>query len=192
MVHHSIAEVASTFFEDFVLEKLLEDTDDEERLTLMVEKMDDNISSIYRQVAAYRFEQELHKRIRDEGYLSKKTISEIFIKHMKSYMGDAVMVDQGAQYGWVYWGHFRTFFYVYSYASGLLISKSLQKMVHEDFRAISKVKEIFSSGSSMSPTQLFKSVGIDITETDYWKEGLSETERLFEETQKIAKKLGKI
>lgn len=188
----SIAEVASTFFEDFVLEKLLEDTDDEERLTLMVEKMDDNMSSIYRQVAAYRFEQELHESLRNEGYLSKEAISDIFVRHMKSYLGDAVMVDNGAQYGWVYWGHFRTFFYVYSYASGSLISQGLQKIVREDPSSISKIKDIFSSGSSMSPTQLFKSVGIDITDTGFWEEGLSETERLFEETWKMADKMGKI
>jgi oligoendopeptidase F len=188
----SIAEVASTFFEDFVLEKLLKDADDDEKLTLMVEKMDDTMSSIYRQVAAYRFEQELHENIRNEGYLSKEAIGEIFIKHMKSYMGDAVMMDHGAEYGWVYWGHFRRFFYVYSYASGLLISKGLQKMVREEPGSITKVKEIISAGSSKAPTELFNSVGIDITDTGFWEEGLSETERLLEETEKLAKKQGKI
>jgi oligoendopeptidase F len=43
------------------------------------------------------------------------------------------------------------FFYVYSYASGLLISKSLQNAVKRDPRFVNKVKEFLSAGLSESP-----------------------------------------
>ena len=188
----SVAEVASTFFEDFVLERLLEDAEDEERLVLLVERLDDVMTGVYRQVAAYRFEQELHEEFRKKGYLSKDEIAKIFVRHMTDYLGDSTKMDLGAQYGWVYWSHFRRFFYVYSYASGILVSKGLQDMVREDSSTISKVKQIFSAGSSKSPVSLFDSVDIDITDAGFWKKGLSETERVLGEAEELAKKLGKL
>jgi len=55
-------------------------------------------------------------------------------------MGEFVEQSEGAENWWIYWHHIRTFFYVYSYASGLLISKSLQSMVRKDKKTIQKVK----------------------------------------------------
>ena len=75
--------------------------------------------------------------------------------------------------GWIYIGHFRKFFYVYSYASGLLISKALQSMVKEDIENIKFVKEFLSSGSSKSPYEIFNGMGIDITRKEIWKKGLN-------------------
>jgi len=56
------AEVASTYMEDFVLERLLEDANDELRLALMTTQLECAIGTIFRQAAFYRFEQELHKK----------------------------------------------------------------------------------------------------------------------------------
>ena len=117
------AEVASTFMEDFVLEDILEGADDELRLAIMVDKLNGDISTIFRQIACYQFEQELHKDFREKGYLSKEDIGKIFQKNMSAYMGDFVEQSEGSENWWIYWGHIRSFFYVYSYASGLLISK---------------------------------------------------------------------
>ena len=188
----SIAEVASTFFEDFVLEDVVKDSDDETRLTILIQKLDDDIGSIFRQVACYRFEQELHNEFKKESFLPKEKISEIFRKHMQAYMGEYVSQDKGTEYGWVTWPHIRNFFYVYSYANGLLISKALQKMVREDPKNISKVKKMLSTGSSQSPEEMFKDIGIDITKKEFWETGLKEIEDTYEEAYNLAKKLKKI
>ena len=55
----STAEVASTFFEDLVLASARAKAEPKERLALLIDKLDDEVSSIFRQVAAYRFEQKL-------------------------------------------------------------------------------------------------------------------------------------
>jgi oligoendopeptidase F len=171
----STAEVASTFMEDFVLQSLPKDK------SLIMKKLDDDISTIFRQVAAYKFEQELHQTFRLKNYISKEEIGEIFTKHMASYMGDFVQQNEGSQNWWVYWSHFRNFFYVYSYSSGLLISKALQNKVKQDPKFIEKVKWFLSQGSSDSPKNLFLSLGIDITDKDFWLSGISEVEKLYEE-----------
>jgi oligoendopeptidase F len=188
----STAEVASTFMEDFVLDEILHAADDELRLAIMMQKLNDDVSSIFRQVACYRFEQELHKDFRAKGYLSKEEIGKLFQKHMAAYMGSAVEQSEGSENWWVYWNHIRYFFYVYSYASGLLISKSLQNSVKRDPAFIVQVKEFLSAGLSDSPKNIFGRLGIDISDERFWDKGLDEVEHLLDETERLAKRLGKI
>lgn len=188
----STAEVASTFLEDFVLEEILKGSDDEQKLAIMVMKLNDDVSTIFRQVACYRFERELHRVFGEKGYLSKGEIGALFQKHMAAYMGDCVEQSPGSENWWVYWGHIRYFFYVYSYASGLLISKSMQNSVKKDPEFVAKVKEFLSAGLSESPRKIFLKLGIDITDRLFWNRGLDEVENLLKETTALARKLGKI
>lgn len=188
----STAETASTFVEDFVLEEVGKEADEELRLTLMMSKLNDDVSTIFRQVACYMFEQELHSLFRQKGYLSKEEIGKLFQKHMRAYMGPAVIQSPGSQNWWVYWGHIRNFFYNYSYASGLLISKTMQNYYARDKAFMSKIKEFLSAGTSDSPKNLFKKMGIDITGKKFWNDGLDTVENLLKETEKLAKRLGKI
>ena len=186
------AEVASTFMEDFVLQELIREADDELRLSLLVAKLGDDVSTIIRQVACYKFEQELHAEYRKRSHLTKEEIGTIFQKNMAAYMGSAVEQSRGSENWWVYWSHIRRFFYVYSYASGLLISKALQREVKRNPKFIEKVKVFLSAGTSDSPQNIFKALGIDITKKTFWDEGLDEIEQTLKETEELARKLGKI
>ncbi len=188
----STAEVASTFMEDFVLEEILRTADDDLRLSIMMQKLNDDVSSIFRQVACYRFEQELHQEYRGRGYLSKEEIGALFSKHMEAYMGNAVEQSAGAENWWVYWSHIRYFFYVYSYASGLLISKSLQAGVKKDPASIAKVKGFLSAGLSDSPKNIFLKLGVNIADKRFWDRGLDQVEALLNETEALAKRMGKL
>ena len=188
----STAEVASTFMEDFVLRELEQEADDELRLALMMMKLNGDVSTIFRQIAGYMFEMELHEEFRKKGYLSKKEIGALFLKHMDGYMGDAVEKSAGSENWWVYWSHIRSYFYNYSYASGLLISKFMQMETRKDPKFILKVKEFLSAGSHDSPRNIFMKMGVDISKREFWNEGLDEVEALLHETEKLAKKLGRI
>lgn len=181
----STAEVASTFLEDFVLEKLSKQNDKKFALALKMSKLDDDISSIFRQVSAYRFEQELHERYRRQGYLSKKEIGELFLKHMKNYTGPSMDYPAGTENWWIYWSHFRNFFYVYSYASGLLISKTLQGKVRQNPIFINSVKEFLTTGTSIAPEKAFQNLGIEISDKNFWLDGLKEIDLLLTETEKL-------
>jgi oligoendopeptidase F len=188
----AIAEVASTFMEDFVLQNLLNEADDETRLVIQMQKLNDDVSTIVRQAAEYKFEQELHAEFRERGYLSKEEIGKLFQKHMADYMGDFVEQSEGAENWWVYWSHIRMIFYVYSYASGLLISKSMQNSVKDNPEFVKNVKEFLSAGLSKSPKDIFSDLGIDITDKEFWNKGLDEVEDLLKDTERLAKELGKI
>lgn len=188
----STAEVASTFFEDFVFQELLKKADPETRLGLMMQKLNDDISTISRQVAFYNFETDLHKEFREKSYLSHQEIGKLFQSHMESYMGDFIKQSKGSENWWLYVSHFRSFFYVYSYASGLLISKALQNKLKKDSKFIEKIKDFLATGLSKSPKDIFSSLGIDISDSKFWEQGLNEVEDLLTETENLAKKLGKI
>ncbi len=187
----STAEVASTFMEDFVLQELLKKVNEEEKLAILFQKIEDDISTIMRQVALYNFEKELHETYRKENYLSKERIGKMFRKNIENYLGEFVDCS-GCENWWIYWSHIRRYFYVYSYASGLLISKAMQKKVKENPKFIEKVKEFLSAGISDYPKNIFMKMGIDISDKKFWENGLSEVENLLNETETLAKKLGKI
>lgn len=184
----STAEVASTFMEDFVLEELLSGVDDLNKLMLIMKKLNDDVGTIFMQVAAYTFEQKVHKTFREEGYLSHQRISEIFSGQLNPVFGAAVDTKSFTN-RWVNWWHFRTPFYVYSYASGLLISKSLQASFRKDKSFINKVIEFLSAGTSKSPAEIFADLDIDIKDKSFWSKGISEIEVLLLEAENLAKKL---
>ncbi len=186
------AEVASTFMEDFVLDEVVKHATDTERLSIMMMRLNSDVSTIFRQVACYRFEEKLHSKYRKNGYLSTENIGKLFQESMNGYMGKYVEQSPGSENWWVYWHHIRYFFYVYSYASGLLISKAMQNMVKQDKKNIIKVKEFLSAGLSDSPKNIFKNLNIDIVDETFWDRGIDEIENLLEDTKILAKKLGKI
>lgn len=186
------AEVASTFFEDFVLKKIIKETDEEQRLSLLMEKLNQDVNTIFRQAALYLFEKELHQLFRIRGYLNYQEIGHLFQKHMFAYMGSSVKKSPGSENWWLHWPHIRDYFYVYSYVSGLLISKYLQNEVIKDSHFVNKVKNFLAIGRCQSPLIAFSKLGINIADPMFWQKGLLEIKNLLIETEKLARKLGKI
>lgn len=183
------AEVASTFFEDFVTEEIKKEVGDDLKLAILMNKLNRDVSTIYRQITAVNFERELHSIFRNKGYLSKEEIGNLFTSHMEAYMGRFVEQSKGSENWWVYWSHIRRFFYNYSYAGGLLISKSLQRKVKNDPEYVKEVKRFLKSGTSKSPKEIFKEMDMDIQKKKFWFEGIEETKRLLEEAKDLAEKL---
>lgn len=188
----AVAEVSSNFAEGVVFDDLLDNIEsDEEKLALLVSKLGDDISSVSRQIACYKFERELHEEFREKGALSSERIGEIFSKNMKAYMGDFVEHSDWSKNWWVYWRHIRNYFYVYSYASGALISNAMIKKYREDPEFVLKVKRFLSFGKSKSPRESFESLGIKL-DREFWSEGLNNIEKMLDEAWRLAEKLGKI
>lgn len=189
----AVAEVASTFMEDFVLEEILKECNEEEQLEILIEKINDSISTIHRQIALYQFEKELHDSFRQSWHLGVEQIWKIFQKNMKAYMWKSVSQDSGTEHYRVYRSHIRYFFYVYSYASGLLIAKTLQEKVKQNPNYIETIKTHFlMQWGAKSPKEIFASMGIDITKKEFRKTGLQTITNQLKTAEKLAKKLWKI
>ena len=170
----AVAETASTFFEQVTFEKILESLPAEEKVFALHQKIQGDISTIFRPIAFFNFELELHKRVRAEGKLSFSEMALIMQKHLSSYLGPDVEVTPDDGLCFVRTSHIRTYFYVYAYAYGLLISKVLLSKWKKDKSFAKKIKQFLSAGGSDTPYNIFKSIGIDTKDPEFFKSGLME------------------
>jgi oligoendopeptidase F len=171
----STAEVASTLFESFLFYSQFEKLSKEEKIVALHDKIQDDVQTIFRQIACFNFELEMHNTIREKGNMSKEELASVMNKHMKSYLGKVELTEKDG-YFFVGWPHIRYFFYVYSYAFGQLASKALYKKYQEDKTYIEKIKKFLSAGGSMSPEDIFKSIGVDVTKPDFFTKGIESIE----------------
>jgi oligoendopeptidase F len=110
---------------------------------------------------------------------------------MSEYMGEFVSQDPGSENWWIYVGHFRNFFYVYSYAAGLLVSKFLQNQVRQNQAFMEQIKTYYATGTSQSPKNILAKIGVNVN-SQLWNQGLDQVEELLNQTWWLAKKLQKI
>lgn len=180
----SIAEVASTLFENFVFEELLLELSPDEQRMARLNRVQDSIATVFRQGAYFAFEQAMHERIRSEGQISAEDLARTMTRELKKHFGNHVVVSDDDGYFFVRYSHARWFFYVYSYAYGKLISNVLYKKYTADNQFIEKINEFLSAGGSQSPEAIFKSIGVDTANDSFWKEGL---ESLNDEVRQLKK-----
>ncbi len=185
------AEVASTFFEQLVGDEIEKTLNDEEKIIMLHNKIMGDISTIFRQIACFNFELELHNEIRSKGELDRKGIATLLQKHMQQYLGKSVTVTEQDGYFFVGWSHIRRFFYVYSYAYGQLVSRALYENWKADHSYAAKIRQFLSAGRSMSPKDIFKSIGITTNEA-FFEAGLKGIEADINKLEKLAKKYKKI
>jgi len=181
----SVAEVASTFFENLAFEAIYERLPDDEKIILLYDRIADFIQTVFRQIACFNFELALHTEIRAKGSITKEEIAALHNKNMSAYLGPAVKMQELDGYFFTSWSHIRNFFYVYSYAYGAIISNALYKKYKEDHSYIEKVNAFMKAGSSMSPEDIFKNAGIDTSKPEFFEEGIRAVEKDMERLEKL-------
>lgn len=183
----SLAETASTFFESIAISEIFDSLSHKEKVIVLHDKINDDIATIFRQIACFNFELDLHKSIREKGFLGKDEIAELHNKHMKAYLGPIFDIEKDDGYFFSTWSHIRRFFYVYSYAYGQLVSKALLKRYREDKSFWKSIKQFLSSGGKADPEEILREIGIDLSSSDLFREGLEEIKRDIGELEKLVK-----
>lgn len=178
------AEVASTFFENLVFEEELNQVSPKEKIILLHDKVADSIATVFRQIACFNFEVELHETVRREGFLTKEKIAELMVKHMQRYLGPSVKLTNDDGYIFTRWSHIRSFFYVYTYAFGNLISDSLYERYTKDKSKIKDVIKFLSAGGSDSPENIFRSIGIN-PNRKFFVAGINKIKKDIDELEKL-------
>ncbi len=183
----SVAETASTLFENFVFEEIYEKLSDKEKIVALHNRINDGIATIFRQIACFNFEKELHETIRKDGYCTKEDIAKIMNKHMKNYLGPLFDLTDEDGYFFVSWRHIRTFFYVYSYAYGCLISNALYYEYKKDKNFKDKIEQFLKAGGSKSPEDIFGDIGINIRNPKFFENGIKAIEEDIKKLEKLVK-----
>ncbi|MBV9422051.1 MAG: M3 family oligoendopeptidase [Solirubrobacterales bacterium] len=185
----TLAETASVFGETLVFERLMAAADsDERRLSLLADRIDGAIATVFRQMAMNRFEHLVHTRRRGEGELSADRISELWTESQAELFGDSVEMTEGYRVWWSYVPHFITTpGYVYAYAYGQLLALSVYRRYRDEGESfVPRYLELLAAGGSLSPDELAAIVGIDLSDPGFWDAGLALVEEQLTEAERLA------
>ena len=162
--------------------------DDDARLSLLADRIDGAIATVFRQMAMNRFEHLVHTRRRSEGELSVDRINESWVESQSELFGDSVQITEGYRMWWSYVPHFiNTPGYVYAYAYGLLLALSVySRYLQEGPSFAPAYLELLAAGGSRSPEELGAMVGIDLADPGFWDSGLALVEQQLRDAEGLA------
>jgi oligoendopeptidase F len=191
----TLAETASVFGETVTFGRLLAETaDPAARLALLVESLEGQIATVFRQIAMNRFEDAVHTDRRERGELSVDRFGELWAETQIAMLGDAVEVTEGYRTWWSYIPHFiGTPGYVYAYAYGQLLALSVYRQYEEHGAAfVPSYLELLRRGGSETPEALGRIVGVDLGDPAFWTGGLLIIEEQLAAAEQAAKDAGRL
>lgn len=195
-----VAEVASTFNENMLLEYMLaKSTDPKEKVTLLVQAIDNIVGTFYRQSQFAEFEYKVHEMIEQDQPINAETFAQIYIDSDIQYNGTMIERAEDAKYSWARVPHFFNYtFYVYNYAVSFSASSSLYEQVAKakDKKAAQVALEryltLLKSGSKDYPVNLLKDAGVDLTTKDAYQAVIRQMDKLVNQLEAELKVLGKL
>jgi len=175
-----LAELASTFGEMLVFERVSASASPKDQLALYAQKIEDAFATIPRQTALYRFEQAIHKHRRSQGELTPDDFGSYWQKETQAMFGASVQLGDEHRLWWSYIGHFvNSPFYVYAYSFGELLALSLYRQAQSGGPVFAqKYLDMLAAGGSLSPQELMAKVGIDLDDPAFWQGGFEVLEGL--------------
>ena len=186
------AETASVFGEMLVFQKLLSSLDKpEEKMALLVGKIDDTIATVFRQISMNRFEDRIHQARRNEGELTADRFSDLWMETQRPVYGDSVTLTDNYRMWWSYIPHFiHTPGYVYAYAFGELLVLALYQEYQNSANGFNqKYMKMLEKGGSDWPHRLTSDLGVNINEKAFWERGLAAIESLIKEAESLMPEL---
>ncbi|MBK9747354.1 MAG: M3 family oligoendopeptidase [Chloroflexi bacterium] len=186
------AEMASVFGEMLTFEDLMRrQPDPAVRLKALAHRVEDSFATVFRQVTMNRFEDGMHTARRSEGELPTERINQIWLETQRKMFGDSVTLTDNYGWWWSYIGHFiHTPGYVYAYAFGELLVLALFNVYRKrgaDF--VPQYLDVLAAGDSDYPDRILAKVGVDLTDPNFWNEGLAFLRGMVEEEERLAREL---
>lgn len=163
-----LAEMASTFNENMLMDYLLEnETDDMLKLYLIDNYLERCRATIYRQTLFADFELAMHKEVEAGRSLTPQFLNKTYLELTRLYYGHdkgICQVDEYIQNEWSSIPHFYMNYYVHSYSTGIIASMALSEMVSkggEESR--DRYLSFISAGGSDYSLNILKRAGVDMT-----------------------------
>jgi oligoendopeptidase F len=189
-----LAEIASTFNENMLMEYLLKsETDDTFKLYILDKYLDQVRGTLYRQTLFADFELAMHERVEEGKSLTADWLNEKYLTLTREYYGHdkgVCQVDEYIQTEWSKIPHFYYNFYVFQYSTGIISSMALAEMVSNG-----TVKErdaylgMLKSGGKDYPINILKEAGVDMTTKEPYEKAFKRFDNLVSEMEKIMVRL---
>jgi oligoendopeptidase F len=180
------AETASVFGEavtlDYLKKQLVEKNDKKALVVLLADKIEDTINTVIRQICFSNFERRIHGM--DASYTiwseprknSVQELNEIWMETTKEFYGaDAdIFTYEDSEHYWSYIPHFRSPFYVYSYAFGQLLTHSLYaQREHFGDKFEPLYLDLLRAGGTKDAVELLKPFNLDPSKEQFWIDGIN-------------------
>lgn len=186
------AEIASTFGEELLFNAVMSDRKitKEDKISLLMQRIEGNIATIHRQVSMFQFEQKAHAKRAKTGELSKEELDNLWHETIKKPFGDSLEWTDEHRNFWMYIPHiFHTPFYVYSYAFAQLCTLALvqtYKTTPNPTAFVETYTKMLKAGGSQTPKEILAQAGLDITMPQFWRSGLSIVARDIADLERLA------
>jgi len=185
-----VAETASIFGELLVTDLLLKKAQSkEEKKAIICQVLDGAGMAAFQVSARAWFEQDMYDAIKRGEYLDYKKISGFWTKNRDRIYGDAIDWLEVMDAEWTMKQHYfmpNFRFYNYPYVYGQLFVYALyQKYLDEGKSFVPKLKKALAVGSSISPKEIGEMLGLDVTDSEFWKLGIKRFEYFVNELEKL-------
>ena len=162
-----VAEIASTFNEELLLQRVLSTAKtDEERLFYLGNALEQIRGTYFLQALFAEFERTIHARVDKGEPMTGDTFTKAYCDILKRYYGHdqgVVNVDDRFCVGWSSVPHFYNSFYVYQYATSIAASSLFAKRVGaKEPGALERYLNLLKAGGSNYPYELVKAAGVDL------------------------------
>lgn len=185
------AEVASTFNEELLFRHLYDRAPDAAtRLSLMSNRIDSIVGTLFRQTMFAEFEHRAHAMQESGEPLTVDSLRAAYRLLLEKYFGPTLVLEKASDLEGLRIPHFYRAFYVYKYATGISASMALAKRVlgggtreREDYFSFLR------SGGSRYPIEALRVAGVDMASPapveaacGEFRANVAELERLLGET----------
>jgi len=162
-----VAEIASTFNEELLLQHVLKTAKtNEERLYYLGSALEQLRATFFRQAMFAEFERNIHARVDKGEPLTGEALTKTYCDILKRYHGASegvVAIDDAYCVEWAYIPHFYNAFYVYQYATSIAASSLFAKRVEaNEPGALERYLNMLKAGGSNYPYELVKTAGVDL------------------------------
>ena len=172
-----VAETASTFNENIVMNTVISEASDAEKVALLESQLQDTTQIIVDIYSRYLFEASVFEN-REKSFMFSKDLEQLMLDAQKEAYGDGLDPDAMHPYMWACKPHYYSSglsFYNFPYAFGGLFSKGLYAIYQEQPEGfVEKYQELLCATTVTSAEDTAKVLGVDVTDSAFWKKALAQ------------------
>ncbi len=172
-----VAETASTFNENIIMNTAIKEANDEEKIALIESQLQDTTQIIVDIYSRYLFESAVFEN-REQSFMFSKDLEEMMLSAQKEAYGDGLDQAYLHPYMWACKPHYYSTglsFYNFPYAFGGLFSKGLYAIYQEQPEGfVEKYQELLRATTVSSVEDTAKVLGVDVSTPEFWKKALAE------------------
>ena len=184
-----VAEVASLTNECLLSSYLAKNgTNKEEKLSGLSNIIGVINSNLFGAVREGKMEEEFYKFVDEGNTITKDYMDKLTIDSFKKYYGNEVELDNLSGASWMRRSHYFMFFYLYAYSFSISIASYVaSEILKGNTDMLDKYLEFLKTGSNLYPTDIFKVLGVDITDKKVYESAIKYYNDLLDEYEKISK-----